>query len=580
MELIDTPIVSKTVPTPFVESRTNMLFAWGVEEGVPFSNPFDGTGRITIPPGDGMQAGLEVVAGNGAHVETYFDASSGCCVYRWGIAAHPDVPALGLLKWILGVVNSGDASALCQVVGTFIILIDDRRSRRVRMVSDVLGLRPWHVGQDRGHLVCGSDVWSIQQAGFDMGGVNYDAVAAWLRMIFDCTEMGLFKNFPPIGYGVVATWDAGGYSESRYFKIEGGLKTPPPEELIEGMHRRISRTFDALTRDLDRVSIALSGGFDSRYLAALGVKRKDLKIEAFCVCDEESEGIGASMVAQALELPLQVLRTDGSIWNMYAEPFHFTPGGFPITKQLSYVAASQRPGVPCLSGFFGDPMNRGSLDRLEEKLEREIQEDLPVAYHRSFVSKHTLARFDLLDPKVIERSDERILEVLRRRFAQWTHTSHPILGVSLVAQQRHYMSNNILQHLNVAEALIPFFSWESIQFKMQNDAACFSYDVYGKLLDTYFPQMSHIPHNSKIACGNHSVVRPSRCTRKWAMAVLAGLPRSNCMSLLNRRKAVPRLIGALMGRRDVEVVAMFLYRLHLLDERCRRCGVAFDWDEI
>ncbi|MDB5291030.1 MAG: hypothetical protein JWL69_2271, partial [Phycisphaerales bacterium] len=93
MELIDTPIVSKTVPTPFVESRTNMLFAWGVEEGVPFSNPFDGTGRITIPPGDGMQAGLEVVAGNGAHVETYFDASSGCCVYRWGIAAHPDVPA-------------------------------------------------------------------------------------------------------------------------------------------------------------------------------------------------------------------------------------------------------------------------------------------------------------------------------------------------------------------------------------------------------------------------------------------------------------------------------------------------------
>jgi hypothetical protein len=580
MELLDTPIVSKSIPAPFVESRTNAVFAWGAEAGVPFSNPFEGTGRITIPPREGVGAGLEVVAGGGANVETYFDEPSGCCVYRWGIVAHPDVAKSELLKWILGVVNGGDASALCQAVGTFIILIDDRRNRRVRMVSDVLGLRPWHVGQHRGRLICGSDVWSIQQAGFDMGGVNYDAVAAWVRMIFDCTEKGLFNNFPPIGYGVVATWDAGGYSESRYFKIEGGQETPGPGELIEGMHRRISRTFDALTRDLDRVSIALSGGFDSRYLAALGVQRKGLKIEAFCVCDEESEGIGADMVARALKLPLQVLRTDGSIWNMYAEPFHFTAGGFPITKQLSHVAASQRPGVPCLSGFFGDPMNRGSLDRLEEKLEREIREELPVVYHRSFLSNHTLARFDLLDPKVIERSDRRIVEVLRRRFAQWTHTGHPILGVSLVAQQRHYMSNNILQHLHVAEVIIPFASWESIQFKMQNDAACFSYDVYGKLLDTYFPQMSHIPHNSKIPCGNDAAVRRSRCTRKWAMAVLQGLLRSKSMSLLNRRKAVPRLIGAMAGRRDVEVVAMFLYRLHLLEERCRRREVAFDWNEI
>jgi hypothetical protein len=574
------PIASKTVPRPFVESRTNVLFAMSAQEGAPFSNPFADTRRITLPPRDGIGAGLEVVAGAGANVESYFDESCGCCAYRWGIAAHPDVPGSELLKWIVGVVNSGDPSPLCQVVGTFIVLIDDRRNRRVRMVSDVLGLRPWHVGHHQGRLVCGSEVWLIQQAGFDMGGVNYDAVAAWLRMIFDCTEMGLFNHFPPIGYGVVATWEAGRYSESRYFKIEGGLERPPPEEVIEGMHRRISRTFNALTRDLDHVSIALSGGFDSRYLAALAAKRKDLKVEAFCVCDEESEGAGATLVAEALELPLEVLHTDGSIWNMYAEPYHFTPGGFPITKQLSYVAASQRPGVPCLSGFFGDPMNRGSLDRLEDKLEREIQEDLPAVYHRSLISKHTLARFDLLDPRVIRRSDERILAVLRRRFAQWAHTSHPILGVSLVSQQRHYMSNNILQHLHVAEAIIPFASWESIQFKMQNDAPCFSYDVYGKLLDTYFPEMSHIPHNSKMAAGIDPVVSPSRCTRKWAAAVLKGLPRSNCMSLLNRRKAVPRLVGALMGRRDVEVVAMFLYRLLLLDERLRRSGVPFDWNAI
>jgi len=47
----------------------------------------------------------------------------------------------------------------------------------------------------------------------------------------------------------------------------------------------------------------------------------------------------------------------------------------------------------------------------------------------------------------------------------------------------------------VAEAVLPFASWETIQFKMQNDPTCFSYDVYGKLLEKYFPEMGHIPHN-------------------------------------------------------------------------------------
>ena len=64
--------------------------------------------------------------------------------------------------------------------------------------------------------------------------------------------------------------------------------------------------------------------------------------------------IAATAVARGLGLSLEVLHTDGSIWNMYAEPYHFTPGGFPVTKQLSFVAASQWPGLPCLNGFVGE----------------------------------------------------------------------------------------------------------------------------------------------------------------------------------------------------------------------------------
>ena len=104
--------------------------------------------------------------------------------------------------------------------------------------------------------------------------------------------------------------------------------------------------------------------------------------------------------------------------------------------------------------------------------------------------------------------------------------------------------------------------------------------TYEALFRTFFPEIADVPHNSKMGEKNVWVPRSSRCTREWAAKVLKGLSTSQCLPLLSRRKSVPRLIGALLGRRDLEVVALFLYRLFLLDQRLRRAGVAFDWNGI
>ena len=137
------------------------------------------------------------------------------------------------------------------------MLIDDRRNRRVLMVSDMIGMRPWYVGQNNGRLICGSDVWEIQKAGIDMGGINYDAVASWLRLIWDCSGQSLFTNFPAIGYGSVGVWENGKYGESRYFTLTGGVEQPSQPELFDDILQRVSSCFNALTRDLDHVNIPL-----------------------------------------------------------------------------------------------------------------------------------------------------------------------------------------------------------------------------------------------------------------------------------------------------------------------------------
>lgn len=545
-----------------------------------FTNPFPATRRVTLFQ-DQDESGVEVVAGDGADVLTHYDPASGCCVYRWGTCMHPTVGKEALLRWVLNVVNSEDHSPLRELLGLFIIVIDDRRNRRVRMVSDLVGVRPWFVGSNHGRLVCGSDVWGIQRAGFDMGGVNYDAVASWLRLLYDCTGSGLFAGFPSMGYGAVGTWENGTYTEKPYFGLTGGLAMPPREQMWEEMYQRVARPFDAMMRDVDRVSIPLSGGYDSRFMAALASKKRDLEVETFCLCDREAEGEAAMAVAEALGLKLEVLRTDGARWNLFAEPYDFGADGFPITKQSSHVVASQRPGVPIISGFFGDPINRGSRDRIEGKLEREITEDMAAVYHRSLIGKHEICRFDLLDPQVLGRSDGRLRPIFRQNLAKFEHTQHPIICTELFSRQRRYMANNVMQFMHISEPLLPFMSFDAIQYKMMNDATMHSYDNYAGLLNRYFPELTHVPHNLKMGVKNHLLItKPSRVTKRWAATVLTNVARSQCLSLLSPRKAVPRLIGALTGRRDMEAVALSTYRLLMLEKELHGAGIAFDWNQL
>ncbi len=515
-----------------------------------------------------------------ATVQTLSDHPAGIHAYLWGLAGHPDVPRADLLRWIVDTVNTGDPSPLRQLVGLYIVLIDDRRNRRVRMISDHMGLRPWFIGRYKDRLVCGSDVWAIQDAGLNAGGINYDAVASWLRYAYDCTGQSLFTDYPQIGYGVVATYENGAVIQTPYAPFTGSDNKPPMDELIERIHAGMSRTFDAMTREMDDVSIALSGGYDSRYLAALATRRKHLKVTAFSVRDREAEGLAATMVAEGLGLSLEVLKTDGSVWNMYDEPYHFTAGGFPMTKQLSHHAALQRPGVPCLNGFIGDPIVRGTIDRAEGKLERETTEDRAIVFQRIHRVKHTLARFDLLDQTIIRHCDERTVPIWRKELQRWEHTGHPFFGANVFVRQRHYLSNNFLQHMDIAEAIVPFTAWEVIQYKLQNDSSCYTWETYERLFAAFFPEIAHVPHNSKMGVKNELNPLPSRCTKQWAAAVIREICLSNNLSIVNRRKSLPRLLGAWMGRRDVELVALFLYRLYLLEQRIRAAGIAFDWNQI
>jgi hypothetical protein len=550
-------------------------------------NPFPGTSRITLEERNGLPARVEVVADEPRRVRTYYDERTDRCLYAWGPVVHSRVQADALPQWCLDVAGRRSFGDFTELLGNFILLVDDRRAGRVLIVPDVLGVRPWFVGQRDGRFVCGSDVWRIRDAGLAGSEIDYDAVSAWLQYGYDCSGGSLFAALKRPAPGTLVEFHDGQTHEVRFANLPaGGDEVAPAEQIVQGVHERVSRAFAAAVAGVGRITLPLSGGFDSRYLAALAKDTPGLDVQTVTVANSDAESAPAARVAQVLGLPHETIRVDGSELDAYDEPYHFTPAGFPITKQVSAVAAARGPAdAPVVSGYLGETLVRDGNDRCLGKREHEFPEGEDLA---AVLLRHHRLRFnrlDLMDDAVVRRVEARAVRPMREAVEQGRAVGKPFLYANLLSRQRCYLANNFLQFLHLRETILPFYSWDLIEYRLRHRYGCFTWQTYELLFRTYYPQLAEIPHSTRTteaADGAAATTKtpPSRHARPWARELLTTMLRPGRLSAVPRRKAVHRLAAAALGRGDHEHAVIFLERLWLLEQRLKAAGVEFDWRGI
>jgi hypothetical protein len=92
----------------------------------------------------------------------------------------------------------------------------------------------------------------------------------------------------------------------------------------------------------------------------------------------------------------------------------------------------------------------------------------------------------------------------------------------LYLRQRCYISNNFLQHLAIAEAVLPFYNWQLLRYKMQHESKVFGPEVYARIFQRHFPALAAIPHASEIQERKAGV---PWVTRRWSRGLLWRLCR-------------------------------------------------------
>ena len=524
----------------------------------------------------GCSSQISLFAQSETIVKSWVSVENSAYIYVWGNPVHPGLSGEGLWKWCMTIVEEERYESLKDLLGVFVILIDEPQQHRLTFVTDLLGVRPMFLASQAGNIVFGSDVWSLHQAGFSNGKINYDAVSAWIVYGYNCTNQSLFSGLRRLAAGSVNIFRDGKQIEFSYVNFESSSRVLPIEQVVEDIHGIVSSTNAVLLGNQSKASIALSGGYDSRYLLALSSTLPSTTLECCTVSFSEEEKLISRQVAEYLGVPLQNIPVDGSIWNLYDNVYHFTGDGFPISKFVTYCVAQQLSGVPMVNGFMGDSLIRGSKDTFLGKGESEWKESLVDVLQKKHMITNCWAFRDDTAKRILARSRvpmEYAVELgsaLGKVFA-WTDFYY---------RQRFYISNNFLQHSHLSDALLPFYSWHLLAYKISHDYSMFTSEVYQQIFMQYFKGLSTIPRASDMTAKNKGVFGGAQCTRQWAREILPELCTNKWLSCLEKKRCLPLMVAGLFGMRRVESSMLLFKRLHLLEKTCRNFGVDLDWDAI
>lgn len=535
---------------------------------------FEGASPVEMPllphtaPGQ-----LRVFAQQNTSLQTHFCQRTGLLVYVWGIPIHPDIAQSEIPAWCLDTIAEKRYGLLKDLLGHFIVIVDDPKQRCVTFVTDILGIRPMFVGYSDGRMIFGSEVWPIQRARLIKGNVNYDALSAWLAFKYNCTNGSLFTELNRLAPGSVTVYKDGHFAAVPYVQLDSRDNRVSEEEAAEDLHGIVSSTTRVMLTQYPRVSLALSGGYDSRYLLALSSSILKQPIECATVA-AYNEYKSAHEVAEATGASHRKIPVLGSEWDLYDEVFHAAPDGFPITKNLTYLVVQEYPHIPLLNGFMGEVCLRGELVWGKPGYEFEAKANLAGILFQ----KHLAIPFDMFQKDIAKRLEERSRIPIEEAVRQGSRIGRIITWQDLYLRRRLYIANNFIQHLGLAEALVPLYSWKLLNYKLSHDPRVLNPGVYRKIFQRYFPGLEKIPHVGDLGELKNRAAPIARVVRTWGKHLLPVLCNKNRLTLLSRQHCLPRILAGVAGVRRAEPMLFILQRLYLFEEQMKDASLDFDWE--
>jgi len=449
--------------------------------------------------------------------------------------------------------------------GIFCIVLYDARNRTVTICSDRYGFRSVYYVQRSNTLLFATEIKGLTAV--DPGPKAWDGIGilegyCYGTQFMERTWMEGYRRLPPAS---IMTMEGGRLSVSSYwsYKYDEACKTLDQPTYFTTYGKLLDRAVERCLRGGRRVGIFLSGGYDSRAVAAC-IQRHHLPLPAFTFGHSSSRDVRfASMLAKALGLEHHAFTDPGLYLVANCPSIVWRTEGlssFADTTSMHHHAILKKHADIILTGFlaeFGGShtwpqllMARSRTAAIRAIFDRYVAPRLAAArriFTASFLTSTEAAvrgRFHASFEKIANDHPLNIADSWNFTHLQPCSTFH---------------STSVDRHL--FEVRAPHMDWDLVQFLLTIPPyARLEQRVYKKMIAYAFPAIRQVPCTNSGAPINPSFLReyPGMTFRYLGRKVLDHVPAA-----LRPRPALGREFRSLADdfRSEPDLVSRLLHPL-------------------
>jgi asparagine synthase (glutamine-hydrolysing) len=281
--------------------------------------------------------------------------------------------------------------------GLFSVIILDKKENRVIVANDRYGYFPLFFGVNSDRITFASEAKTVLKGLVEIPELNEDAVPEFFAFSFllgDKTFFKKVKKIPP-AHLVVYEGNQDKFNFTRYwdFSLKTYDRSIPLADYLKEFNRLMKQAIERRVKDCDKVGVFLSGGLDSRVIAAFASELTIPVVTYTFGVEGCEEQIIAAEIAEALGLENVFFDIPSSFISDFANSIVYTGDGMIRIRDSHFISLleSIRGQVDSvLLGTFGGDLTCRPEGRLPNKLLKFRQKsqviDFLFDYYTNIVS--------------------------------------------------------------------------------------------------------------------------------------------------------------------------------------------------
>ncbi len=336
---------------------------------------------------------------------------------------------LGPAHLIAGLIQHHGLDIVSRFNGLFALVVSEDGGRRLTLVSDRYGFRPLFWRHDGERLMFATELKAIIGPG--LGVVATDACSVAEALVYGTHLNGRTwaAGCQRLAPATLLTLAAGRLTQTQYwtyrYRHEGMTRARSIAGLADEFGERLGRAVIRATEAGGRVGIFLSGGYDSRSVAA-AIPPAARPLPAFTFGAPDSRDVRiAPLIAQRLGLTHCHLRAGGPALARIARPIVWRTEGlipFSNTTSLQFHDEISAQADVILTGFLGEFSGSHTWPQL---LLARNRRDAHAAIQARFVDARLDKALELLRPDRRADIREQVLERFQASLGS-IEDEHPI----------------------------------------------------------------------------------------------------------------------------------------------------------